>query len=44
MGLTLEELKVVYDRSAAWTGPNCWGWRDRCRLDLHQTLACPEYG
>lgn len=42
--MTETELKVVYARTQLWTGPNTWGWHENYRLNLQETLSCPEYG
>lgn len=42
--LTVPELEVVAARTAAWTGPPCWGWRDLYRLSFEESLASPGFG
>jgi len=42
--LTVPELGAVAARTAMWTGPQCWGWRDNYRLSFEQSLATPGFG
>lgn len=42
--LIKEELKLIYERSKIWTGPNTWGWVDGQRLSIQDAIKQPGFG
>lgn len=42
--LNKDELKLVFERSKIWTGPNTWGWVEGERLNIQEAIKHPGYG
>lgn len=42
--LTKEELRLVYQVSKNWNGPNTWAWLKGYHLGLKEAIRQPGYG